>query len=66
MEIILKTGFSEIEHSIPFKKRTIGNGAKLAFRHVCDITERVINDEKIISADCVRTTSQSKEEYKVV
>lgn len=65
MDIILKTGFSEIKHNIPFKKRTTKNGEKLAFRHVCDVTERMINGERIISADCVRTTSQSKKEYKV-
>lgn len=66
MDIILKTGFSEINFNIPFKKRTFVNGTKLAFQHVCDVTERVIHGVRIISADCVRTTTQSKKEYKVV
>lgn len=67
IEIIKKTGFSEINHQIPFKKKSISNGAKLSFQHVCDVTEQVLNGERIISADCFRrTTSQSKKEYKVV
>lgn len=65
MEIILKTGFSEITHDIQFKVSTMTKGTKLAFRHLCGIVEKVIDGEITIIADCVRTTSVSKQDYKV-
>lgn len=65
MDIILRTGFSDITHDIKFKDNTVKNGKKLAFRHLCAIEEKVIDGERMIIADCVRTTSQSKEDYKV-
>ena len=56
MEIILKIGFSKIKYCI-FKKKSLENWKKLAFRHKCGTSDKRYKNYYLF---------QSKEEYIVV
>ena len=65
MDIILRTGFSSVTHSINFSVGVIEKGKKLAFCHIKFIEERTQNDRNTIIAKCIRQTSVTAKEYLV-
>ena len=65
MDIILRTGFSSVTHSINFSVGVIQKGKKLAFCHIKFIEERTQNDRNTIIAKCIHQTSVTAKEYLV-
>ena len=65
MDIILRTGFSSVTHSINFSDGVIEKGKKLAFCHIKFVEERTQNDRNTTIAKCIRQTSVTAKEYLV-
>ena len=63
MDIILRTDFSSVTHSINFSVGVIEKGKKLAFFYIKFIEERTQNDRNTIIAKCIRQTSVTAKEY---
>lgn len=66
MNIILRTEFKGITHSIDFHPQAIVKGKKLAVSHVQRVEKRYTNDTSIlITGSVVRQTSVTLHHYRV-
>ena len=64
MDIIIKTGFEKISHSIEFTDQAIEKGKELSESHVIRVQEVRCNGvSQLISGRLIRRTSVNKEPY---
>lgn len=66
MDMVIKTGFDSVTHSIPFRPQTEEKGKALAVSHVVRVEEIRINGIcSSIQSSVIRQTSVTDTPYKV-
>lgn len=66
MNVIIRTGFQPVTHSIDFDPQKYVKGKKLAEKHIQRVEESSNNvNTKVIKCSCIRTVSVNEPPYKV-